>query len=235
MDADFPLEMLPCIQDFFSQDKHRPPGYNLYPDVFRTGAFAPLQRMRELEKMIGVARESNPKVIYEIGTDKGGGLYHWCKCFPMVTKVIACEIRGTPYRHLFEENFPNIQFLWIEGSSYDAVNVQAVKEFLDRDKIDVLFIDGDKLAFHTDFLIYHPMMASTGVIFMHDVRDDGPRESFEKIQKLGHKAEVILDTTESDEAVARDKRGDPIESAYDYWLRYWKGASCGVGVFRMSQ
>ncbi len=234
MDPDFPKAMLPNIEKFLEQDHHRPPGYNIYDDVFDTSCFYPLQRKRELATMIATARDANPKVIYEIGADKGGSLYHWCKCFPLVEKIIACEIRGTPYRYLFEKAFPEIKFLWIEGSSYDKENVERVVAFLGEKELDVLFIDGDKSAFHVDFDIYQPMMADTGIVFMHDIRDDGPRQSFELLQKRGWKAGIILDESEAHEAVAREKRGEPLTSEHEYWLRYWKGASCGVGVFRMS-
>ena len=91
MDANFPAGMLDHIERFFSVDGDRPAGLDVYPDVFKTPCFFPLQRMRETEKMIAVARSAEPQVIYEIGTDKGGGLYHWCKCFPLVRRVIACE------------------------------------------------------------------------------------------------------------------------------------------------
>lgn len=233
MDADFPESLLPCIEDFLSKNDIREVGLDLYPEVFETTTMFPLQRQRELKRMIQIARETNPEVVYEIGADKGGGLYHWCQCLPTVRKVIACEIRGTPYRHLFEKAFPEIQFLWIEGSSYSLENVKRVADFLNHDEIDVLFIDGDKSAFHVDFAFYQPMMSTDGVIFMHDVRDDGPRQSFEKIQNAGWPTEMILDTSESQEAAQRELDGVPATTPYEHWLRVWAGGSCSVGVIRM--
>ena len=54
--------------------------------------------------MLAIANKYSPTTIYEIGADKGGGLYHWCMSCPTVKHVIACEIRGLPYKELFEKD-----------------------------------------------------------------------------------------------------------------------------------
>lgn len=230
MDEPFPAQMMPDIERFFESEHTREPGLDLYPDVFDAGLFFPLQRPEELRKMIQIARTRNPQVIYEIGADKGGGLYHWCKCFPDVKRVIACEIRGTPYRYLFEKAFPHIDFLWLEASSYDPDTVSTIDKWLGKDLIDILFIDGDKSWFDKDFDTMQPYMKHNGIVFMHDIQDRPPVEAFESVIKRGYLSERVIDKSDTHASLERQKAGIPPSSLHEGWLRHWKGASCGVGV-----
>ena len=43
----------------------------------------------------------------------------------------------------------------------------------------------------------------------------------------------VIDTTESAEAVERQGRYVPADTAYEVWLRYWHGRSAGVGVLQL--
>ena len=161
-------------EEFFKSEDTRKPGEDIYHDVFDSPSLFPLQRRKETVRMMRTARKVAPTVVYEIGADKGGGLYHWCKCFPTLKRVIACEVRGTPYCDLFEKAFPHIDFLLIPASSYADSSVSAVAGWLGRDRINCLFIDGDKSGFLKDFDVYRPYVTSPGIIFMHDFRDEGP-------------------------------------------------------------
>jgi predicted O-methyltransferase YrrM len=229
----FPIGMLQEIETFLAIDSSRPPGLDLYEDVFSTGTFYPLQRKAELAAMIRIARSISPQVVMEIGADKGGGFYHLCKCLPAVRYAIACEVRGTPYMGLFEQTFKDIEFCWIEESSYNPDSVRYVKHWLqpgDPETIDVLFLDGDKGAYHKDFNAYLPLMSRDGIVFIHDVQDaGGPRDTFRSLSGQYH-TEQILDTTDSIAALQREEQGIPANGPYEQWLREWAGRSCGVGV-----
>lgn len=185
MDAPFPTKMMPCIEQFLSKvHPTLPYGLDIYPEVFATEFFFPLQRMREMEKMIALVREHSPATIMEIGIDKGASLYHWAKCFPPlgnpfsmyggIRRLIGVEIRGIPYDGLFRNAFPQIDFLFYQSSSYDPVILPYVKDWLTSKyaTIDVLFIDGDKTAFDLDFNSYLPMMADDGIVILHDINPD---------------------------------------------------------------
>lgn len=215
--------MMPCIEQFFREvHPNLPPGEDWYPSVFDSPLFYPLQRTGEMEKMIQVARAFKPQTIMEIGTDKGGGLYHWCQCL-QPKRVIACEIRGCPYKYEFERAFPKVQFCWVERSSQPPLEMPWTR-------IDVLFIDGDKGAFVEDFDAYLPLMNKNGVVFMHDVQDNGPKKAFESIIARGLRHEIIIDKTDTRQAILRERQGLPPESPHEGWLRHWQGRSCGVGV-----
>lgn len=241
MDQPFPVGMITEIENFLRDDKEkRPAGLDLYPDVFDTRTFFPLQRKGELTEMIRIARSIQPKIVAEIGCDKGGGLYHWCK-IPSVEIVIACEIRGTPYKHLFEKAFDNIGFLWGERSSLDrewrSRLLNMMKEWkgalMKKSRvqgIDVLFIDGDKLGMEKDFDAYLPLMNPNGIVFFHDVQDRHPKESYWNVRARGYAGEVIVNLEDTQEALRRAELNLPVKNEHEGWLRYWKGRSCGVGV-----
>lgn len=236
MDADFPEGMTASIAGFLKNQMDVKKGESVYQDVFENGFFFPLQRQAELRWMIRRVRASLPEVakIVEIGCDKGGGLYHWCKCFHTVRYVGGIEIRGTPYKDDFEAAFPEIEFAWGEGSSRDQKIVNDMRLLGDR-PIDVLFIDGDKSAFERDFFAYLPHMNPRGIVFMHDVNDRPPKHSYERvIGRLGLSQEVCVDASDYT-VLARRIMEDDVTlksqlSAHENWLLTWKGQSCGVGV-----
>lgn len=234
MDEPFPVGMMDCIREFFSKDSERKLGLDLYDDVFKTDLFYPLQRKAEMRRMIQVARQFNrigPKVVYEIGIDKGGGLYHWCKCLPSVERVIGCEIRGIPYWEEFEKAFPHIRFTWLPGSSRSELNLDHLRQATKLDPIDILFIDGDKGGFVEDFDACLPYLSRNAIVFMHDITDNPtPRDAFESICGRGYATEEIIDRSDSEWAANRQRLGIVSENPYENWLRHWHGRSCGVGV-----
>lgn len=229
MDGPFPTGMVDAWKTFLGSDHLRESGRDCYDDVFASSLFFPLQRKLETAEMIQLARSIAPRTVMEIGADKGGGLYHWIKGILSVQAVVGCEIRGTPYAPLFEQAFPNVKFQWIEGSSYHPHAVTSVRRWLHGWGIDVLFIDGDKSNFLTDFEAYLPMMSKRSIIFMHDIDDDGPRDAFVEVSKR-FRTERIVNTSETLTALARERDGISPSCSHESWLRTWRGFSCGVGV-----
>lgn len=231
MDGPFPPTMVADIEKFFELEESRINGLGIYHDVFEVDTFFPLQRKNEMRKMLSRAGGTKPKVIMEIGADKGGSIYHWCKV-PGVTNIIACEIRGTPYKHIFDHHFPDIGFCWLEKSSYEGGSLDIVQEYLEiiGSNIDVLFIDGDKSAFIEDFHLYQPLVSDRGLIFMHDIFDDAPKTAFYEVGYQGYNTEIIHDISEYNELAKRVSKGHSPVNAYENWLMHWRGCSCGVGV-----
>lgn len=208
-------------------------GVGLSNDVFDHGTLFPLQRKAEMWWMLQQANSIQPKVVFEIGADKGGGLYHWCKCIPTVERAIGCEFRGTPYSEEFKKGFSDIDFLFLPKSSYDPSTVSEVKSWLGEDLIDVLFIDGDKCKFDVDFDCYLPLMNPNGIVFMHDIQDKAPRDGYDKsCSKSGFRHVEYVDI--SDYEALRDS-GDVPATAWDGWLSTWGGSSCGVGAIYLGE
>lgn len=226
MDSDFPPGLLAEWQAFFQT--HPQPATGICDDVF-AGVKFPLQRKRELAGMLALAAAVKPVTVCEIGADKGGTLYHWC-CVPEVRRVIACEVRGLPYRALFEQAFPHIDFLWLGSSSYSTETYQRVRDWLGSGTIDMLFIDGDKSYFDRDFALYAPLVRKPGgLILMHDIMDEVTGGAFRACRTFYQWAQLI-DTTESVEAISRARAVVPATSDHEHWLRHWRGCSAGCGV-----
>lgn len=229
--APIPAEVVLEWEKIFATDADRPGGRSIYPEIFANGWLFPLQRMRETEKMIELARPLMPRVVVEIGSDKGGSFFHWIKCLPTVEKAIAIEIRGVPFAETFARAFPERDLLCIDESSYDPTTVASVERFLDGRKIDCLFIDGDKCGFDRDFDAYLPLMQrGRGIVFFHDIQDaDNSTETFERLSRT-YRHDQIIDTSEYDAIEEREAAGIPAAGSYEQWFRIWRRRSCGVGV-----
>lgn len=209
-------------------------GERTISDLFAHPLLFPLQRPREMIEMMRVAGEIEPKVLLDIGSDKGGGLWAWLKYLPTLESVIACEIRGLPYAEQFEKAFPKIKFLWLPHSSFEADTLHEVHNFLLNNvgerpvSIDVAFLDGDKSWFHRDFEAYKPMMRLGAVVIMHDVQDPAPQCAFEMCRHHGASSRVFIDKNDSFSAMNREP-----QTEHDHWLRIWKGNSCGLGIINL--
>ena len=199
---------------------------------------------------MGELKVGGPVTVMEIGADKGAGVYHWAKCLPTVRNVIACEIRGLPYCKQFDKAFPDVRFLWwaccsrtgdrLQGISDPAQDTKrwltsvAIDELeghsIDFQPIDVLFIDGDKLAFGKDFDAYLPLMNPNGLVFFHDINEREPLAAYRRVCARGYHHEEKIDVTDTTEAVRREAQGLPSANPHEGWLRHWRGRSAGVGL-----
>lgn len=225
-DHSFPSSMRKDWEKFFI-DVHPQLVYEgycpLYEEFFE-GDLCPLQYKQELAEMVIAANRLRPVTIMEIGCDRCSGFYHWCT-IPSVCRVIGSEIRGTPFSDLFEKNFPDVDFCWT-GDSRKQEELNKIDAFLDGDRIDILFIDGDKCFYKEDFETYLPVMNPNGLVFMHDVVDGYPKKAFEELGKTYH-TRLIRNASAHAHFHAEAR---PPRTSYEEWLSIWKGGSCGVGV-----
>lgn len=230
MDAPFPEGLVEDMERL-ARDDDEPPGLDSYEAVFAAPLVFPLQRKRELEAMMRAAREVAPRIVVEIGADKGGGCYHWLKGLEL-RRFCGIEIRGVPYAAALEKAFPWIDQLWLAESSFAAATVATVGRWLGSEEIDVLFIDGDKTHFFVDFMAYLPLVRPGGLVLMHDIQDPAPRAAFEQAARHPRvrASRQIIDTAEVQEALQREQAGASPANPHEGWLRWWKGRSCGVGL-----
>lgn len=223
MDGPLPQNLLPAWEAFLHHDG--------YKDIFHDNTLNPLQRKNESRRMLQIANGCEPETVMEIGADKGGSVYLWLTHCSSIRMMIVCEVRGTPYRHLFEERFPDVHFLWLPGSSYDPKTRRHVSDWLEDRDIDVLFLDGDKSHFDTDFNLYNPMVSNDGVILFHDVNGHGPMRDAWLDAALQHSGFDFIDIREVAELQRKiNEEGYAPSTQYENWLLYWKGRSCGFGA-----
>lgn len=232
MNGPWPSGMMEEIESILSRHHEWPDGLDSYDAVFDSGRFFPLQRRRELEAMMRVCRSIKPRTVMIIGADKGGDVFHFVKCLTTVQKVIACEIRGTPYAPLFSYYFPKVDFLFLPCGSNERQCLSEVEKM--SEPIDILFIDGDKSAFKQDFEAYRKFMAPGGIVLMHDIclspANGGCRVAFEQISR-DYRTDKIIDMSEHDEDREKQQRGEPVKNSYGEWIRRWSSvqtAGCGV-------
>lgn len=230
MDSPYPPTLLSDWEKFFAEDD-QPTGLDLYPEVFVHDVLFPLQRTRETERMLAIARMYEPKCVVEIGADKGGCVYHWLKGLPTLDRLGLCDEREVPYLELFRSQFPGVKI----AGGLDSRSEATINKFKLLAPIDVLFIDGEKSNMYRDFEIYLPMMAKRSVVFIHDVNDSYGALALKKLRatSFAESLEVVIDTSESKEAVEREARGVPATTSYEKWLRYWRGRSAGFVAIRL--
>jgi cephalosporin hydroxylase len=237
MDAPFPEGMVEEIEEILKQETSIPNEQDLYPHIFESAMVMPLQRKYEMQQMIRLARSVPHSTVMEVGADKGGSVYTWIKAL-QPERMIACEIRGTPYGQVFNRTFPLVDFCWMEGSSYDPSVVGRIRSWLRGHTIDILFLDGDKTAFDRDFAAYVPLVTPGGYVFMHDIvpdLDPVPRRAFTWASERPEVAQAleIIDFSEHEQLAQADRRGSIVGGPYNDWLRYWGPHSCGVGVLHI--
>jgi predicted O-methyltransferase YrrM len=122
--------------------------------------------------------------VLEIGTGHGGTFYLWCKLFPGGLKV-SLDLAGGPYGGepnadpavLAERN--RRMLTWspsahvVSGDSRDPRTREMVDRILGKEKLDLLFIDGNHTydAVNQDFHNFRAMVAPGGVVIFHDIND----------------------------------------------------------------
>lgn len=222
MDGPLPQNLIPAWEGFLPHSGLK--------DIFHDNTLNPLQRKNESRRMLQIANGCSPETVMEIGADKGGSVYLWLTHCPTIKRMIVCEVRGTPYRYLFEHRFPDVDFLWLPQSSYDLSTHCLVSDWLGDRDIDVLFLDGDKSHFDTDFNLYSPLVSDDGVILFHDVNGPGPMRDAWLCASLQNSGFSFIDVREVVELQRKVSEGYSPSTQYENWLLHWKGRSCGFGV-----
>ena len=138
------------------------------------------QKTSEIKQLAEIIKRNNPKTIVEIGTKKGGTLFLWSRV-TSARKIISIDLPGGEfgggyhpqkkklYKH-FVIDKPTRMHL-IQRDSHQEETFNLLREYLDGNKIDFLFIDGD----HTyngvkqDFEMYSTLVNKNGIIAFHDI------------------------------------------------------------------
>lgn len=123
----------------------------------------------ELYWLLNKVDAIKPKVVLEIGVHRGFSLKVWQEAWKP-KRMIGVDnetnefIEGMINSRELKANF-------LIADSHDPLTLGAVQVYLDEDKVDFLFIDGD----HTyqgvkqDFEIYSPLVRKGGIIAFDDM------------------------------------------------------------------
>jgi len=151
------------------------------------GAIAPMQIKEEFEKLLEVFKNKQPKIILEIGTANGGSLFCLCKLAPNDALIISIDLPEgkfgggypefkTPVYKLFKKDDQKLMLL--REDSHLPETFKKIKDILNEQQIDFLFIDGDHEygGVKNDFEMYLPLVKKGGVIAFHDITPLGLKE-----------------------------------------------------------
>lgn len=152
-------------------------GIGLYKSI------RPYQIFYEINTLFEIIKNFKPKVVCEIGSDKGGTLYLWSKTIPSDGVLIGIDLPRL-YRkslnrfiRLFVKEAQHIEFIRTDSHSLECLNT--LKKILKGNKIDFLFIDGDHAyeGVKHDFELYSSLVREGGLIGFHDiVKHDLPED-----------------------------------------------------------
>jgi len=150
--------------------------------TFRVLTFSinPSQVKYEIRKLLELLKETNPKLILEIGTAGGGSLMLFSCVADAEATIISVDLPWVsfgggypewkiPIYQVFAKNRQMIKLL--RANSHDPETLELVKTIADHGMVDFLFIDGD----HTyggvkmDFEMYSPLVKKGGIIAFHDI------------------------------------------------------------------
>src|SRR6266545_985458 len=126
-----------------------------------------IQKEAELASFLALLADHPPQVVVEVGADAGGTLWAWQQLG--TRRVIGVDQSHGPYSSGATLNDHGCEVVY--GDSHDPATLQALKDLLAGELVDLLFIDGD----HTydgvkqDFEMYSPLVHDAGMVAFHDI------------------------------------------------------------------
>jgi predicted O-methyltransferase YrrM len=143
-----------------------------------------VRSLQILSEITALAREVEllqPKVILEIGTARGGTALIWAHLAQ--ERLVTCDVldkRGfSDLVRAFPPPGSACDVSVLIGDSHAPEFLETVKQTLDGDPVDFLFIDGD----HTeqgvaqDYETYRPLVRPGGLVALHDIVENQPLPS----------------------------------------------------------
>ena len=151
----------------------------IYSFRYRNVSVAPSQIRSEITGLLGVLTKSPPRVVLEIGTGLGGTTLLLARVAAHNAIVITLDLPTgpSPQRLLDAGSREGKRIYAVRADSHDYSSYARIQSLIGRQKIDVLFIDGDHSyeGVRADFRLYSPLVRSTGWIAFHDIVP-GPAE-----------------------------------------------------------
>lgn len=133
------------------------------------GVNAPVETYQvqwELDLLVGIVSVLKPHRILEVGSYRGGTLWHWLQKADVVV-AIDDAMRNADEWHEWADAAPT-ELHAIQGDSRHSTIVEMAREL---GPYDFVFIDGDHTyeAIRSDVDSYGGMLADGGVLALHDI------------------------------------------------------------------
>jgi cephalosporin hydroxylase len=144
------------------------------------GVIHAMQVPSEVRGMVKELESLRPRRLLEVGTAGGGTLFMITRAVDPDALIISVDLPGGLWgggypwwkSHVYRGMaLPGQRVELVRGDSHDPQSLQRVKNILDGEPLDFLFIDGD----HTydgvkmDLEMYGPLVRPGGLIGFHDV------------------------------------------------------------------
>ncbi len=126
-------------------------------------------------------KQSNPKIVVEIGTKKGGSFFIWAR-YLKPSHLISIDLPGgihgggfnpkkIPFLKYLLSDHKNSKVSIILGDSHNKNTLDKLISVLNGSQIDFLFIDGDHTyeGVKSDFEMYKGLVKKGGLIGFHDI------------------------------------------------------------------
>jgi len=142
---------------------------------------APNQKKAEIVWLLRLLAEERPRVVLEIGTDRGGTLFLWTRIAAPDALLVTVDLRRmvgrlgrlSPFalvRTSFERDSQRIELV-DDVDSHSDETLDRVRRLLGGRPVDFLFIDGDHRyeSVNRDFELYSSLVRPGGIVAFHDV------------------------------------------------------------------
>jgi len=150
------------------------------------GVIRPLQVRSEVLALLNVLKDAPLRRILEIGTADGGTLFLFCRMATDDAQIISMDLPGGRFgggypawkTRLYEAfALPGQRLELLRADSHDAAALDEVRDLLDGEELDFLFIDGDHTyaGVRKDFEMYGPLVKNGGLIALHDIAEHPAR------------------------------------------------------------
>jgi predicted O-methyltransferase YrrM len=139
-----------------------------------------VQKVSELSPLIRLLKRRKLRTIVEIGTQKGGTLYAWCKIAEPDALIVSIDLPGGPFgggyslkdmkRFRTYKRKNQKAYFFRKDSHKKSTKDELIRKLKGR-KIDFLFIDGDHRysGVKRDWKLYAPLVKKNGLIAFHDI------------------------------------------------------------------
>jgi glycosyltransferase involved in cell wall biosynthesis/predicted O-methyltransferase YrrM len=167
----------------------------------------------EIRSFLSLARDIKPKYMLEIGTANGGNLFLLSNIVHPGGIVMSIDLPGGDFgggyfsrkQSLFKKFTGTDRSIFlVRGNSHDNESLRKIETVLRKEKLDLLFIDGDHTyeGVKSDFEMYSPLVRSGGIIAFHDIANPpaenyGVKKFWDEIKGSYEHKEIIADQNQS--------------------------------------
>ncbi len=138
------------------------------------------QKATELSPLISLLKKRKLRTIVEIGTEKGGTLYAWCRIAQPDALIISIDLTGGPFgggytlsdtKRFRQYKKKRQRMYFLRKDSHKQATRKELLKKLKGHKIDFLMIDGDHRyeGVKKDWKMYSKLVKQNGIIAFHDI------------------------------------------------------------------